>query len=164
MATEQSKKTIIAPEYYEVGYHVMPTLSEGDVAAEGLHVRKIVENAGGVVVKEQLPQRMSLAYTIERNRGGAREKFDTSHFGWMFFEGNSSMTENIVAELRSVDTLVRFLVIRTQKEEQATMKPRSVFRRSPHEPEKVPVQETPTAVTPVSTEEIDKEIEKLVSE
>jgi ribosomal protein S6 len=150
------------PQHYEAGYHFAPTAGDDALAAEVARLRESIEGAGGVIVKEQALRRMSLAYTIERRRGGSREKFKTSYFGWILFEGSTETARTLSEVLKSNEALIRYLVIKTEKEELVHPRPRSVFKRSAvRETEQQPA---PTTTAPVSTDELDKEIERLVSE
>ena len=51
---------------YEVGFHVLPTIAEGEVAAVVDKLRSLLQGFNAEIIKEEFPRRMNLSYTIER--------------------------------------------------------------------------------------------------
>jgi len=79
-------------EFYEVGYHLVSTISEDKVGPEIAKLRQAIESRSGSVVAEEWPKKTELAYTISRREGGKRAKYDSSYFGWIRFTMKAEST------------------------------------------------------------------------
>ncbi|HYF13052.1 MAG TPA: 30S ribosomal protein S6 [Candidatus Paceibacterota bacterium] len=148
---------------YEIGFHVVPNLEEGKVSEVVEDLRRELSAIKAEIVGEQTPQKMTLAYVIERSVLGKREKFGEAYFGWIRFvvEERSGIPE-IESYLRHKREILRFLLIETKREEQIAPR-RAVFssKRLEGETIKKPAA-APEAGGTVSDEELDKSLEALV--
>lgn len=145
---------------YEVGYHVVPTIPEAQVGAVVDRIREALQAGEFVLIGEEYPKRMTLAYRIERSVSGKREKYTESYFGWFKFEGEQSNIPALSATLRGVNDVLRYLIIETVRE--AAPAPRAVFSSDRLEGEtikKMNIAEERQGE--VSQEEIDKSIEAI---
>lgn len=149
---------------YELGYHLLPTLAEGEVSREVAALKALVEKRGGVFITEEAPKMMDLSYTMTKAQSGTIMKFNSAYFGWMKFEMAPAHAAELKGEVESYPQILRYLLITTVRE--STMAPRRVMAG---------VREvTPTATlrkmvkeeaqVPVSEAELDKTIEELVGE
>jgi ribosomal protein S6 len=157
-----TQATSDARPVYEVGFHLSPTIPEGEVAAAVEKIRSLLGSAE--IISMGTPERMTLAYTIERADQGKREKFTQSYFGWMKFAADDqSGIEALRESLRGMREIIRYMVISTTREEVKAPK-RAVFgsdRLEGQVLEKAPrAQEKPAEV---SQEELDKSIDALTS-
>lgn len=153
---------------YEVGFHIVPTVDESQVAAV---VEKIKKSLGSDVeiVAEEAPKRMHVAYQIERATQGKREKYTESYFGWVKFalKGDEvgAQVNAIELSLRGMNEVLRYLLIQTVRDDLMQQKSRAVFgsdrlegetiKRVPREAEKA---------GEVSEAELDKSLEALTAE
>src|SRR5690349_6757897 len=71
---------------YEIGFHLVPTLTEAQVAAAFERMHKALDKAEATVLAEESPKKISLAYRIERSVAGKREKYTEGYFGFIKFE------------------------------------------------------------------------------
>lgn len=150
---------------YEVSFHIVPTVAEGDVAAAAHTLHAAIENAGGSVIAEEAPKRMRLAYRIERSDSGKREKYTESYFGWVKFEGErDGLPQNIPVlqeTLRGTRDILRFLLIETVREAPAPA--RAVFSSDRLEGETIAAPKRAAEKGgAVSEEELQKGIESLI--
>ena len=154
---------------YELGYHLLPTITETEVSKEVDVIKSVIEKQGGVVISENAPKSMQLAYTIIRREGGKRHKFDRSYFGWIKFETSVDGVSELETILRENEQILRFLFINTVRE--STLMPKRVFFEKTETP--ATHLSKPTIMTPVKKEEkqepvsekeLDKKIEELVVE
>lgn len=151
---------------YELGYHLVPALREEELPAEVSSLRSRIEALGGVFIADEFPRSIPLAYTMFRSSGGRRERFNTAYFGWVKFEMDPSSAEKLAKELRGEKKLVRFIVIKTVREN--TMIPKRLLtEREENEALRkkeisAPREEEKSSGNPVSDEELDKTIEGLV--
>ncbi|MFZ1987852.1 MAG: 30S ribosomal protein S6 [Minisyncoccia bacterium] len=101
---------------YELAFHLDPELSQDEVKRTYQGIREGIA-AQGTIVAEGEPEKMQLAYTISRQENTGRKDFDSAYFCWIAYEipgeGHTTVLEAIKAEKR----VVRFLDIKTTKEE-----------------------------------------------
>jgi ribosomal protein S6 len=147
---------------YEVGFHVVPTIPEGEVSAVVEKIRAVIEKGGAELISEGAPQRMTLAFTIERAQSGKREKFNEAYFGHIKFateRGNIPALEEV---LRHTHEVLRYLLIQTVREDAPVR--RAVFASDRLEGETIhkPVA-APEKSGEVSEEELEKSLETLIS-
>lgn len=145
---------------YEVGYLLVPTIIEGDVPAVYGNLKELVSSLGGEIVADEMPKMIGLAYSMTKVITNVHNKFNTAYFGWTKF----TMTTSKVLELKKrldLDTnIIRFLIVKTVKENTIAAKRfvrgdsayRRPVKRSSDEP-----------VVPINKEEVDKEIDALIA-
>lgn len=148
---------------YEVGFHVLPTVEEGNVGEVLEAIRTELVKGGAEIITEQFPQKITLAYTIERAVAGKREKYTNAYFGSIKFATERETIPALETLLRSISTILRHLLIETVREE-TTVSRRAVFSSNRLEGEtiKKPTA-SPETSTEVSEEELQKSIDALVS-
>jgi ribosomal protein S6 len=146
---------------YEVGFHIVPTVTEDGVGAVVERVRKILDTAE--ILSEQYPSKMSLAYMVERASQGKREKYTESYFGFIKFSATREHAAEIGAALRALREILRFILVETIRED-APASRRAVFTSSRLEGETIQKPHAaPEKPTVVSEEELDKSIDALVN-
>lgn len=147
------------PQVYEVGFHLIPTVAEEDLGALVTAVRDSIESAGGRMISDEYPKQMELAYPMVKVVSNKRATYQSSYFGWMKFEVEPKGALLIDASLKQNPSVIRFLLLKTVREN--TMAPKKILRERRtetvlREPEKV--VEKPE----LTEEEIEKTIEDLV--
>jgi ribosomal protein S6 len=157
----------IAMGTYELGYHLVPSLSEDDLALRVGELMQTVAKAGGKILSEGAPQAFTLAYTMKRLRGGRWDKYDTSYFGWMRFEAPTEALESVKDVLEHADYIIRHLILRLDAAALAPApapripKPLEI-KEVETEPKLIEKKQTVEEKGEVSEEEIDKQIEDLI--
>ena len=151
---------------YEVGFHVVSTLAEGEVGAVADKIRAELKKSDAEIIKDNAPQKIMLAYTIERPvSGGVREKHTSAYFGSIKFETTPGAIPALQEMLRGTREVLRFIVIETVREEATAQPRRAVF--SSDRLEGKTIEKRPGTAEEkggaVSDEELDKSIEALVS-
>jgi ribosomal protein S6 len=141
---------------YEIGFHLVPTIPEDDLAAKFGDIRAQIEEAGGSIIGEGLPALTPLAYTISAKGG----KFDRAYFGWIKFD----LAANKIAALKEIcdhtADIIRYLIIKTTIEADPEFK-KPLLQLA--DAETVPATpEEPKAV--VSEEELEKSLEGMIVE
>lgn len=101
---------------YELGFHIATTLPEEKLPAEVTAVKDVLEKAGVEFISEEFPKLVSLAYTIVKKTQSGTMKFDDAYFGWVKFAVDSGKLAEIKAGLESNSNIVRFLIIKTVRE------------------------------------------------
>lgn len=104
---------------YELAYHVLPTVAEGEVAAITAELKAFITDATGVVTDEEAAERFELAYEIEKYLEGKYRRFSSAYFGWVRFQLDPAALAAIVEEVEGHKSVLRSLVIRLTKAEEA---------------------------------------------
>ena len=102
---------------YELGIHLLPTLSEADVQVEFSKIKAQIEKLEGEFISESTPRLFTLAYEIPKTIKAQKRWYETAYFGWVKFEleaKNLAVFEKFVKELE--DTL-RYLIVKTVRED-----------------------------------------------
>jgi len=169
-AVHNEAETGLETGIYELGYHILSSLSEDELQEEVGALKGMIEKVGGVFVAEEAPVMFRLAYTIVRSVGGRREKYDTSYFGWMKFELPFGTAHTLQEELEKRESILRFLIIKTVRED--TRAGKRIFQvkeegiSAPSRKTDSPVvsEEKKVSQEPVSEEDLDRTIDELVVE
>lgn len=152
----QNNKEDMLVKVYELGYHLIPTLAEEEVPQYVNKIKDLLDSYGAVVISEESPKRMELAYTMYPSVNNKKQKYDKSYFGWIKFETDTQSIELFKKAIDAIDEIFRSLIIITIREN--TMAPKKLFvstkkRTSKHGDE----EKMDVAV-------VDKEIDALVED
>ena len=104
---------------YELAYHILPTVAEGEVTAVSDELQALVAKAGGQVIDEEAAERFELAYEIDKYLEGRYRKFTSAYFGWVRFELSPSALATFTEAVDDHKQLLRFLLVRLTKVEEA---------------------------------------------
>jgi len=113
VAADDEKNTM---QVYEVGYHVIPTLSEAEVAQTVASIAGALKKAGVDVVGQREPVLVDLAYAIEKKIEGTLRSFPTAYFGWVAFEVAPQAVTTIDEALKGEEHVLRHLIIKTSRD------------------------------------------------
>ncbi len=146
---------------YEIGYHLIPTLTEEAVVKATEALTKTLGNAE--IIKNEAPIKIPFAYVIERRGQGKREKYAEGYFGFIKFATDKENIPGIEQYLRATHEVLRHLLIETVRED-VVIAPRAVFTSNRLEGEtiKKPAAEVEKAGE-VSEAELDKSIDAIVA-
>lgn len=103
---------------YELAFHVLPTVAEGEVATVFQKLKDIITKHGGEVITEEAPVRFDLAYEIIKYLEGRNRKFSSAYFGWARFKVEPAAIEAIREDVEGVKELLRHLLIKLTKTEE----------------------------------------------
>lgn len=175
-----AEKELIADEdlqdarIYEAAFHIVPSLDEAGAAAVAAEIRSFIESRGGSILGLGQPMLMALAYPIQKDIERTRHTFTQSHFGWFVFETTPDVAHALKEVLGTHASIVRSLLMKTTKEAAAD-RPHPALSAVPDgdvpaDEEVVvdDVQEDDAVVAvadaPMDVVEVDKEIDRLVTE
>jgi len=145
---------------YEVGFHLLPSITEENVGAAVEKVRALLN--GAEILAEGFPVKHTLAYTIERAHTGKHEKFTQSYFGWIkFVAEDRSGLPALEAALLATHEVLRSIVIETTREEVKEAPRRAVFASDRLEGETIKKVSETEKGGEVSEEALDKSLEAL---
>jgi len=159
--TEEHEDKGREPVVYELGYHLVPSLSEEDLALRVGELRKMIEEKGAPVFAEGDPELISLAYEITKHVAGSNQRFSDAHFGWMKFEVMPEELSGITDALDLDQAVIRHLLVKSDRDQAVPF-----TRLSASVSEKVIEHKPDTAgdTGEVSEEEFEKAVEELVGE
>jgi ribosomal protein S6 len=149
-------------QVYELGFHIVPTIAEEKVANVFGDIKSLLEKNGAVFISEEYPKMRPLAYTMFKNEAGKNEKFNFSYFGWVKYELSKEATFEVKEKLEKNKEILRFLVIKTVREN--TLYGHKLSKKEGEKTETPVVGVIPEEIAIASEEEIDKSIEELVVE
>lgn len=143
---------------YEVGYIMVPTIAEESLGEEVTLFKDMFTENGAVFISDEYPKLIELAYEMTRSINNKKQKFSYGYFGWVKFECSTSQAKIIKDILDKNEKLVRYLMIKTVRENTMSVKrsygkQEGIKRRSVQK-----IEET----APINEEVIDKEIDALV--
>ena len=104
---------------YELAFHVLPTVAEGEVSAVFDRIKAAITSVGGQVTSEEAPARFDLAYEIVKFLEGRNRKFSSAYFGWVRFSVTPDKIAEITESVEGVKEILRHLMIRLTKVEEA---------------------------------------------
>lgn len=140
---------------YELGYHILPTVSEGNLSKEVEAIKSKITDLGGEFISEAAPQNTALAYEIVKEISNKNHKFNNAYFGWIKFEVEAEKIESLKEEMEKNLNVLRFIIIKTVRENTlATIKIAHKGSR------KVTKEDT----KPMDEAEVDKKIDEIVED
>ena len=143
---------------YEVGYIMVPTVAEENVGQEVTSFKDILTENGAVFISDEYPKLIELAYEMSRSINNKKQKFSYGYFGWVKFECSTTQAKIIKDILNINEKLVRFLIVKTVRENTMSVK-RAYGKQDGPRRRSVPKTEE---AGPINEEIIDKEIDALV--
>lgn len=151
------------PRVYEVGYLFVPTISEEELPVNYGDLKELIASFGGKIISDEMPKMINLSYTMLKVVANVRSKFDTAYFGWVKFEMDPQKVLELKKKLDLSPTIIRFLIIKTVKENTIATK-RFAFRDSTHKKPVAKKEEGASAENvEVNKEELDKEIDAMIA-
>ena len=104
---------------YELAFHVLPTVAEGEVPSVVDTIKSHITKAGGQIFDEEQAQRFDLAYEIAKYMEGRNRRFSSAYFGWVRFRLEASELAHVTEALDITKELLRFMVVKLTKVEEA---------------------------------------------
>ena len=164
-----SKKATVAKnseeKIYEVGYHILSSVSEENILSEVEKIKAYLAKEKAIIISEEAPKLRPLAYSIKKAFGGTYKVFDKAYFGFIKFEfGEDGDVRNIDLGMKNNESVLRYLVIKTVRENTMYSPKITVYSDKDAKIKTFKVEKTDKDEKPASIEEIDKSIDALVSE
>ncbi|MFA6301085.1 MAG: 30S ribosomal protein S6 [Candidatus Paceibacterota bacterium] len=145
---------------YELGYLLVPTITEENLPVVYGNLKELVASLGGIYVSDDMPKMINLAYAMTKVVSNIRNKFKTAYFGWIKFTMDSDKVLELKKKLDLDPNMVRFLILKTVKEN--TIAAKRFVRSENHRRPMARKTDSSEPATPINKEEIDKEIDALV--
>lgn len=103
---------------YELAFHVLPTVAEGEVTSVVDAIKAHITKAGGTITIEEAPARFELAYEIVKYLEGRNRKFTSAYFGWIRFTLEPEKLAELTAEVENMKDILRAMTIKLTKVEE----------------------------------------------
>jgi ribosomal protein S6 len=116
MAKAKEVQEIELPKVYELGSHIISSLSEEEVNKVYEGLKDLVTTAGGKVLSEEAPQLMDLAYIMIKHVQGKNIRHSTANFSWIKFEIDPSVIPAIHESVSANENVLRFIIVKTVAE------------------------------------------------
>ncbi|HPB60269.1 MAG TPA: 30S ribosomal protein S6 [Candidatus Paceibacterota bacterium] len=158
------------PKIYEIGYLLTPIIPQDALAENVVQTLKApIDKLGGVITSEMDPSMIRLAYTIKKDIGNKKERFNDAYFGALRFKLLPEKAAVLKDVLDKSDKIIRCLTIAMPEGEETIVLPKRTFQRrevqtEPFEIERREKEVEPEEVKEMTKEDIDKEIENLLEE
>ena len=108
----------IDPQSYELAFHVLPTIAEGEVIAVFDAIKTVIKKEGGEIMGEEEPERFELAYEIVKHLEGKNRRFRSAYFGWVRFNALPQVAALINKEIGAHGSILRHLLIKLTRVEE----------------------------------------------
>ncbi len=105
---------------YELAYHILPTVAEGEVTKEEDELKGLITKAGGAVIDTEAAERFELAYDIPKYLEGKYRHFSSAYFGWIRFTLTPKALAALTEGIEEHKSLLRYLMVRLTKVEEAS--------------------------------------------
>lgn len=107
---------------YELAYHITPDLEEAAAKTRGQELETLLTQSGGAVVTSREPKKIHLSYPLAHKH--------YAYFGVMDFSASAEAIENINAQMKLQEGILRFMVVKKpQVKEVRALGDRSRSRR-----------------------------------
>ena len=103
-------------QVYELGYLVLPSIAEENLADVVSTLQGIVKKSGGVEIASEDPLKFDLAYTMSKVVGARKYVVNEAYIGWMKFEVEPSVVDSIKSDVEKLDEILRCLLIKAPRE------------------------------------------------
>jgi ribosomal protein S6 len=104
---------------YEFAFHILPTVAEGEVPETLSQIKAHFTNQGAEIFDEEAPERIDLVYPVVKHLEAKNRKFTSSYFGWIRFRLAGEKIEALQEELRGEGNILRFMIIKLTKIDEA---------------------------------------------
>lgn len=150
---------------YELGYHLVPTIPEEKIPEASGAVRGMIEKISKEIIAEELPVFIDLAYQVVKTVDHKNKRFDDAYFGWVKFDAAPEGVAKLEEELKKDENVLRYLVVKTLRENTYLSKKFPSSNAKNREEEVVAEEVAPQTEEKEAPkeDELDKVINQLVS-
>ncbi len=166
--TQSSQEGVYTPEprVYEIGYLLAPTVNEGDLTNERDALVALITKFKGIVISEEQPGLIDLAYDMTKIINNKKHTYSQAYFGWIKFDITPNVIEILTEEVEAVESLLRSIMIKTEREntivsDQPYRLARSHNQSEESEDEDDDIVEAPVTTTNEASEETSSEADDL---
>jgi ribosomal protein S6 len=141
MSTTEDHNEGNATQVYEIGYLVLPSVTEENIPTVVQKLRSIIEKAGATPLDSEDPFLSDLAYSMSKTISARKYVVDEAYIGWMKFEAESGMVEEIKSGVDKIEEILRTLLVKVPRETTFTFAEARAAREAREEALNNPVAE-----------------------
>jgi len=104
---------------YELAFHILPTVAEGEVSGEFDAIKSLITTNGGELGDEEAPERFELAYDVFKHIDTKNRKFSSAYFGWVRFASEAVAIDVLNEAMVENSNILRHMVLKLSKVEEA---------------------------------------------
>ncbi len=117
--SKMTEETTIQKESYEIGFHLIPELTEEEVQKNVEELSNLIASHEGLITFTKEPQKIKLAYPINKKM--------SSYFGHIQFVAPRTIVDQIQEELKLNTKVLRYVVVK-QELKKEKIKPQKIKR------------------------------------
>lgn len=106
------------PQSYELAFHILPTVAEGEVSQVLESIKDLIKKEKGEIFDEEAPERFELAYEIVKPIEGKNRRFKTAYFSWVRFKAVPADVVALNSEMAAHNSVLRHLLVKLTKVEE----------------------------------------------
>lgn len=153
---------------YETSYWLISTLDEAKLEESHKTILGFITKNGGEIISEALPEIADISYPMAKIISNKRMWFTTGYFGWVKYEIQSTVVDDIDQEMSKFDPMIRFLTVKTVREDtMASLKKKPVGVKGMKDPvvtDEAVANPSSEIKAEIDIEDLDDKIDDLVSE
>ena len=104
---------------YELAFHILPTVAEGEVQGVFDAIKTLITTDGGEMFDEEAPQRFELAYEVVKHFEGKNRSYGSAYFGWVRFKAEAVVIAKLLEEVSVRQDVLRHMLTKLSKTEEA---------------------------------------------
>lgn len=118
-------------QVYEISYIFDYRLEESKAAEKVETLKQNIASLGGSFISEETPYTRELSYEMTRVVNNVNVRFKQGYFGWVKFEITPAKILELDKKLKLDEEVVRFLIVRTTKENDIFTKDLNIMKSDP---------------------------------
>ncbi|MEK7194343.1 MAG: 30S ribosomal protein S6 [Patescibacteria group bacterium] len=103
-------------QVYELGYLILPSVTEDSLSNVVDSIKGIMKKVGGEEIASEDPIKIDLAYTMTKSIGARKYVVNDAYIGWVKFECEPSSTGDVDGEMKKLEGVLRFLLVKAPRE------------------------------------------------
>ena len=161
-----SEQEDVKNNIYEIGCLFVPVISDKDVLNEVSNIKSLLEGLKCEFLSGDGPNMKELAYPMKKIMAGDKHLFKEAYFVWLKFTADSDKMEALKKDLDKYENILRYILIKTVKEDILVSNQKKVFAKVQDEKEKKVIKPAKVVTLEESTIELaeNKEVEKPEAE
>ena len=152
---------------YELAYLFVPTLDVDASMERFVQLKSYLQDKGAEVISEDTPKLIELQYEMSRTIQNKKTWFDEGYFGWVKFALEPDAVKAIHDELERDETIIRFMIIKTVRENTISAKKSFGYRARKDDSstdEKIDAPEEVKEAEHIVEADVDRAVDALVTE
>ncbi len=110
-------KEVLEPRVYEVGFHILPTITEEKLFEVTDAFKKKLGLLGGLPISEEAPTLLDLAYSMDKVIENKRIAFSRAYFGTIKFDLVPDVVIELDSYLKAHEHVLRYIIFSTVRED-----------------------------------------------